>query len=167
MISREEYEVQSKQLGSLQLKQEKMSNEVQHLLEIVTLLQNQSLEHSNTLAIHESLIQNKLDKSELPRLQALMKIILLYEEFKNQTLTQLEQFRNYEEISRKRIDELEINKKQHNDRITSIESDLSKFAHRKDIHIIAKELKLHSERLDKCAQLTQLETVRTFSQTSF
>lgn len=148
-----------KKIEQLFLNGRKYEYNINQLHEFITLLQKQMIEQNDTLSIHESLINNKLDKSEFSNLQSLMKIILIYEEFKNNTIKQLNDLEENHLQHHQKLVLQEEEFKKCEKRVYTIEEQIPKFALKKDIHILAKELKVHSERLDECTLITQTEKV--------
>lgn len=156
----DEYEEQMRKIEQLFLNGRKYEYNINQLHEFITLLQKQMIEQNDTLSIHESLINNKLDKSEFSNLQSLMKIILIYEEFRNNTIKQLNDLEENHSQHHQKLVLQEEELKKCEKRVYTIEEQIPKFALKKDIHILAKELKVHSERLDECTLITQTEKVR-------
>jgi hypothetical protein len=156
-ITKDDFSEHSGAIRVLQANQEKYKDEIAQFLQILTLLQKETLEHQEILNLHESLLQNKLDKSELQGLQSLTKIMLLYESFKNTTEQKLDDLSEFKQKTNNTVSKLEESSAEQAETILMINKELPKLATKKDIFIIAKELKEHSNRLDSCALASTLE----------
>lgn len=128
-------------------------------MKITDQLNEGQIHMNDKLHVHEENISCKLDKSELNHLQSLVAKILLYDEFKNQTLITLDEFRAYRITTDETLIQHEEETKKIQENLLEITEEVSKKAHKRDVHVLAKELKKHSDWLEKLAYQSSLDDV--------
>lgn len=160
-IQKEEFQEHTVAINLLQKDHVKFTKELQSLLEILTLIQKEQVEHEDRLNLYDHTIQQKLDKSELSQLQSMMKIILLYDDFRKQTEENLVELNQFQKQTTVNIDELQKDLQKSFKKIEEMQNELPRFALKRDIHIVAKELKEQSQRIDKCASISSVDEVST------
>lgn len=116
--------------------------------------------HEN-VAEQEVRIGLKLDRSDLPYLQALANKIITYDDFKMDTTHRLQVLESDTKIMQSNI----IDHSQDIHRIDhviehTILFNLNKMALKKDVHVLAKELQAHKEVLDRVAFQTSIDEVK-------
>lgn len=108
----------------------------------------------------ETILQRKLDRSELHQLQSLVAKVLSYDEFRDRTETMMTRYQGFEASTRNTLEVHTADLKAVHARIDLLTVEVNKAATRRDLHILAKEMKAMSERLELCATNRDLEEVR-------
>lgn len=139
-ISRQEVENQYQNLMEIKVVNDKVKKDLDKTLLVTDYLSKSQLNINNRLTGIESSLSCKIDRSEVSNLESIAAKIDLYEDFKNNTIIELEKLN-------KSKSDIILSLKEHGqniaaiqDNINTINTDISKTATKKDTHQIAKEI---------------------------
>lgn len=159
-ISRDEVEKQYREL----MKIEETNKRIQQNLAVISQITDDiNVSQSNLLdQFHhqETILQRKLDRSELHQLQSLVTKVVSYDEFRERTERNMEHFSHFEKKTDRTLESHDKTLNDVNARLDLLHIEVNKCASRRDLHVVAKELKLLSERVDLCATNADLEAAK-------
>ncbi len=159
-ITRAEVERQYNELLEIKNENRTIQQDLSQVHNIINEMNLVQSHFSETVAQQESRLSLKLDRSELPHLQTLANKVLTYEDFKNDSLKRII-------FMEQKIPTIETNVDENSKEIASIQGNLTnhiiynmnKMALKRDVHVLAKELKNHQQILETVAFKSNIDEV--------
>lgn len=108
----------------------------------------------------EAVLHRKLDRSELQQLQSLVTKVVSYDEFREKTEKALSHLTKFESSTTQKLSVHDLDLDDIHKQLDSLHSEVGKCASRRDLHIIAKELKSLSEKVDLRATNFDLDAAK-------
>lgn len=159
-ISRDEVEKQYRELMLI----EETNKRIQKNLTVISQITDDlSASQTNLLdQFHhqETILQRKLDRSELHQLQSLVTKVVSYDEFREKTEKAIIHFSKFEDKANIRLKDHDNDLESIHKQLDSLHVEVNKCSSRRDLHIVAKELKALSNRVDLCATNVDLEAAK-------
>lgn len=159
-ISREEVEKQYKDLMTI----EETNKRIQKNLVVISQITDEiNASQSNLLdQFHqqEMILQRKLDRSELFQLQSLVTKVVSYDEFRERAEKSLLHLSEFEKSTIHKLGDHDQSIDNVHQQLDLLNIEISKCASRRDLHILAKELKLISDKVELCATKSELDLAR-------
>lgn len=159
-ITRAEVERQYNELLEIKNENRTIQQDLSQVHNIINEMNLVQSHFSETVAQQESRLSLKLDRSELPHLQTLANKVMTYEDFKNDSLKRII-------FMEQKIPTIETNIDENSKEIASIQGTLTnhiiynmnKMALKRDVHVLAKELKNHQQILETVAFKSNIDEV--------
>jgi hypothetical protein len=160
-ITRAEVERQYNELLEIKEENKTIQNDLGSLHNIINEMNMVQSHFNETMAQQEVRLSMKLDRSELPFLQSLANKVMTYEEFKSDSLKRLGSIEKKLPTIDSAIDRNSTDIELMNNNIQdNILFNMNKMALKKDVHVLAKELKSHQQVLETVAFKTNIDEVR-------
>ena len=160
-ITRVEVEKQYQELMLIHDENVVIQQDLEQIHKIINELNLAQAQLNDNVAEQEARIALKLDRSELPYLQALASKIITYDEFRVDTGKRLNVLEKDSQQMQNTIEThtQDIHRIDHMIEHTIV-FNMNKLALKKDVHVLAKELKGHQEILDRVAFQTSIDEVK-------
>jgi cyanate lyase len=161
LISRREVESQYNELLKIKVENEVIQVDLTQIHGIINDMNASQTQLNETVAHQEVRMALKLDRSELPHLQSLASKVLTYEDFKHDVGRRVAAVEAV-------LPDMQSRLGLHDQELVGVQTDirdnlvfnLNKMALKKDVHILAKELKHHQEVLQTVAFQSNVVEVR-------
>lgn len=160
LISRSEVEHQYRELQKIAVVNRQIQKNISSVNQAMDAVSKSQSDVCEELRSHSDTLTRKIDRSELHQLQALVSKVLSYDEFKKNTLLSLQHFEEFEQQTL-------VKQQRHNDQLYSLTTqtdimskELTKTASRRDLHLLAKELQLLSDKVDVRATINDMDEAR-------
>lgn len=157
--SKVDLEVQRKDISNIQINLNGFKLDFDKSLVVIDQLSKSQLNQSNRINILENSIAGKIDRSEYDHLGSLVAKVELYDNFKVNTTSAIQQLQIFQENSINRYENYDNHFNHMGKQLHQTTADVNKAATKQEIHLLAKELQSHELILQNCVSKTSFGEV--------